>query len=412
MSQSSPIRAKKIICLVGTRPEGIKMAPVIRALKQTDWAETLVLSTGQHREMVRQTLDLFGIPIDIDLDVMQPDQSLAGLSARIFERIDPLLVAEKPDLVLVQGDTTSVMCAAMACFYRRIPVGHVEAGLRTGDLDNPFPEEMNRLIAGHASAIHFAPTATARANLLAERHDPATVHVTGNTVIDALLDVTGRDRACAYSRPGRRLVLVTAHRRENFGAPFEAILDAVAELHDSHPDVDFVYPVHPNPNVRGPAHARLGGLERVSLIEPASYEDLAGLIKASHLVLTDSGGIQEEAPALGKPVLVLRSETERPEAVEAGVAKLVGTDRRRIVAEASRLLTDPAAYGRMARGVSPYGDGRAASRIVRLCGAFLGVETEKRDTVVPFQPIRRPQPAAGAARPVRKPARTPLRRTS
>lgn len=390
---------KKIICMVGTRPEGIKMAPVIQALRKADWAETIVLSTGQHREMIRQTLDLFGIGIDLDLDVMEANQTLAGLSAKIFQRIDPLLVEHKPDMVLVQGDTTSVMCASLACFYRRIPVGHVEAGLRTGDLQNPFPEEMNRLIAGYASAIHFAPTLSSRANLLAEKHRPETVHVTGNTVIDALLEVTGRDLACAWPTQGRRLVLVTAHRRENFGEPFANILAALKELHDRHPDVEFVYPVHPNPNVREPAHAALAGLERMHLIEPANYSELAGLMKAAHLVLTDSGGIQEEAPALGKPVLVLRSETERPEAVTAGVAKLVGTDTRRIVAEATKLLTDPAAYKAMARGVSPYGDGKAAERIVRLTEAFLKVGSGEAK-VLPFRP-RAPRTVA-AKRPARR----------
>jgi UDP-N-acetylglucosamine 2-epimerase (non-hydrolysing) len=401
---------KKIICMVGTRPEGIKMAPVIKAFKQADWAETIVLSTGQHREMIRQTLDIFGIGIDIDLDVMEPNQTLAGLSAKIFQRIDPLLVEHAPDMVLVQGDTTSVVCAALACFYRRIPVGHVEAGLRTGDLQNPFPEEMNRLIAGYASAIHFAPTVSSRDNLLAEKHRPETVHVTGNTVIDALLDVAARNPACAWPTPGKRLVLVTAHRRENFGEPFENILEAVRDLHDRHKDVEFVYPVHPNPNVRGPAHAKLSRLERVHLIEPASYEDLTGLMQAAHFVLTDSGGIQEEAPALGKPVLVLRSETERPEAVQAGVAKLVGTDRARIVAEATKLLTNDAAYRAMARGVSPYGDGRAAERIVRLSREFLKADDAAEATVLPFRPVssgytRPPQGSRAAPRPARKTAR-------
>lgn len=347
------------------------MAPVIRALKAEPWAQTIVVSTGQHREMIRQTLGIFDIGIDIDLDVMEPDQTLAGLSAKIFTRLDPLLVEIKPDLVLVQGDTTSVMVAALSCFYRRIPVGHVEAGLRTHDLQNPFPEEMNRLIAGHASAIHFAPTQASHDNLIAEQHDPASVHITGNTVIDALLDVAGRDLPCAFPRPGRRLVLITAHRRENFGAPLLAICQAIKTLHDTHTDVDFVYPVHPNPNVRGPVYQNLAGLERLHLCDPVNYLELTALMKASTFVLTDSGGIQEEAPALGKPVLVLRSETERPEAVAAGVARLVGTDAATIIAECSKLLTDPAAYKAMARGVSPYGDGKGAARIAALCKSFL-----------------------------------------
>lgn len=367
----SEVALKKIVCLVGTRPEGIKMAPVIRTLQKQGWARTIVVSTGQHREMIRQTLGIFDIGIDIDLDVMEPNQTLAGLSAKIFQRLDPLLVDLAPDLVLVQGDTTSVMVAALGCFYRRIPVGHVEAGLRTHDLNNPFPEEMNRLIAGHASAIHFAPTQSSYDNLIAERHDPASVHITGNTVIDALLDVAGRDLPCPFPRPGRRLVLVTAHRRENFGAPLIDICRAIQTLHDTHEDVDFVYPVHPNPNVRGPVFEHLSGLERLTLCDPVNYLELTALMKASTFVLTDSGGIQEEAPALGKPVLVLRSETERPEAVSAGVARLVGTDTATIIAECRKLLTDPAAYGAMARGVSPYGDGKAAQRIAALCKDYL-----------------------------------------
>ena len=362
---------KKIICMVGTRPEGIKMAPVIRALKREPWAQTIVVSTGQHREMIRQTLGIFNIGIDIDLDVMEPDQTLAGLSAKIFTRLDPLLVEHKPDLVLVQGDTTSVMVAALSCFYRRVPVGHVEAGLRTHDIQNPFPEEMNRVVAGHASALHFAPTQSSYDNLIAEGHDAASVHITGNTVIDALLDVAARDLPCAWPKPGRRLVLITAHRRENFGAPLLSICRAIRTLHDTHPDVDFVYPVHPNPNVRGPVYQNLAGLDRLHLCEPVNYLELTALMKACHFALTDSGGIQEEAPALGKPVLVLRSETERPEAVSAGVARLVGTDYETIVREAGLLLTDEAAYRAMARGISPYGDGKGAERIAGLCKAFL-----------------------------------------
>lgn len=362
----------RILCLVGTRPECIKMAPVITALAATDWAEPVVVSTGQHREMTRQILDLFDIAIDHDLDVMRPDQTLAGLSSRIFSKLDPLLAKEHFDLVLVQGDTTSVMVSGLAAFYRQIAVGHVEAGLRTHDLMRPFPEELNRRIAGLVTNLHFAPTESASANLLRENVDPEFVHVTGNTVIDALLAIADSDPACDYpSVPGRRLVLVTAHRRENFGQPIIDICAAIADLHDRHPDLEFVYPVHPNPNVQGPVRAALGALERVHLLPPADYQDLVGLMKRSHLVLTDSGGIQEEAPALGKPVLVLRDETERPEAVSAGVAKLVGSNRDRIVAAAETLLGDPEAYARMARGASPYGDGKAAGRIVDACRDFL-----------------------------------------
>ena len=325
--QTSDTR-KRILCLVGTRPECIKMAPVIKALKQTDWADAVIISTGQHRELVSQILGMFDIAIDHDLDVMQPDQSLAGLSSRIFVKLDPLLVDSKYDLMLVQGDTTSVMVAALAAFYRQIPVGHVEAGLRTHDLMRPFPEELNRRVAGLVSCLHFAPTLSSSNNLLREHVDPSTVHITCNTVIDALLDVAARDLPCAYpTSPDRKLILVTAHRRENFGAPLLEICGAIRDLHDRHSELEFVYPVHPNPNVREPVYAELGSLQRVHLVPPADYEVLVAMIRNAFIVLTDSGGIQEEAPALGKPVLVLRDETERPEAVDAGVARLIGPHR-------------------------------------------------------------------------------------
>lgn len=348
------------------------MAPVIKALQREAWAEPVVVSTGQHREMVHQILSLFEIGIDRDLDVMVPNQTLSGLSSRIFAKLDPLLEAGGFDMILVQGDTTSVMVAALAAFYRRIPIGHVEAGLRTHDIERPFPEELNRVVTGLVTKLHFAPTARARDNLLNEGKPAQSVHVTGNTVVDALLDVAGRDLPCDFpTRPDRRLVLVTAHRRENFGAPIREICSALSELHERFSDLEFVYPVHPNPNIREPVHAELGRLERVHLVPPADYQALIMLMKRSTLVLTDSGGIQEEAPALGKPVLVLRDETERPEAVEAGVAKLVGARRDRIVAEAARLLTDATEYALMARAGSPYGDGFAAQRIVALCNEFL-----------------------------------------
>jgi UDP-N-acetylglucosamine 2-epimerase (non-hydrolysing) len=322
--------------------------------------------------MVHQILSLFDIGVDQDLDVMVPNQTLSGLSSRIFAKLDPLLETGNFDLILVQGDTTSVMVAALASFYRRIPIGHVEAGLRTHDIERPFPEELNRIVTGLVTKLHFAPTLRASDNLVKEGKAPHSVHVTGNTVVDALLDVADRDLPCDFpSRPDRRLVLVTAHRRENFGGPILAICDALRELHDRFINLEFVYPVHPNPNIREPVYAALGGLERVHLTAPADYQDLIMLMKRSTLILTDSGGIQEEAPALGKPVLVLRDETERPEAVEAGVARLVGAQREQIVAEAARLLTDKAEYAAMARAGSPYGDGMAAHRIVGLCKEFL-----------------------------------------
>ena len=363
---------KRILCLVGTRPECIKMAPVIKALQQQEWVEPVVVSTGQHREMVRQVLGVFGIEIDHDLDVMVPNQTLSGLSSRIFAKLDPLLETGLFDLILVQGDTTSVMVASLAAFYRRIPIGHVEAGLRTHDIERPFPEELNRVVTGLVTKLHFAPTARAKENLLREGKDAASVHVTGNTVIDALLEVARREFPCAYpSRPDRRLILVTAHRRENFGAPIQQICAAIGELHDRFADLEFVYPVHPNPSIHEPVHRALADLERVHLIEPADYQTLVALMQRSTLILTDSGGIQEEAPGLGKPVLVLREETERPEAVEAGVARLVGSQRARIVAETEKLLTNPAEYASMSRGGSPYGDGAASERIVALCKQFL-----------------------------------------
>jgi len=348
------------------------MAPVIRGLRQQEWAEPVVVSTGQHREMVGQLLGLFGIGIDCDLDVMVANQTLSGLSSRIFAALDPVLERERFDLMLVQGDTTSVMIAALVAFYRGIPLGHVEAGLRTHDLKRPFPEELNRVVAGLVADLHFAPTAGAQANLLREGKKPSSVHVTGNTVIDALLGVAKLDFPCAFpTRAGRRLVLVTAHRRENFGAPIREICAAIRELHDRFADLEFVYPVHPNPNIHVPVHQILGDMERVFLVPPVDYQTLVMLMKRSTFILTDSGGIQEEAPALGRPVLVLRDETERPEAVEAGVARLVGTQRSRILEEAVKLLTDQDEYSAMSRGISPYGDGKAAERIIALCKEFL-----------------------------------------
>jgi len=370
------VARRKIACVFGTRPECIKMAPVITGLQMASFCDVLVINTGQHRDLSRQALSLFGLQSNVDLDVMSVDQSLADLSARILTKLDALLAETHPDLLLVQGDTTSAYISALSAFYRRIPVGHVEAGLRTHDLRKPFPEEFNRVAISLMSTIHFAPTESAKANLLREGVPEGAIHVTGNTVIDALLAVAEMDHACDFpTRPNRRLILVTAHRRENFGNPIHEICRALRELHDRFPDVEFDYPVHPNPNIREPVTAHLSGHERIHLVPPADYITLVGLMKRATVVLTDSGGIQEEAPALGKPVLVMRQETERPEAVAAGVAKLLGTDSRKIVDETSRLLTDAAAYEAMARGVSPYGDGRAAARIVEHCRRLLSVQS-------------------------------------
>ncbi|MCW5892866.1 MAG: UDP-N-acetylglucosamine 2-epimerase (non-hydrolyzing) [bacterium] len=363
---------QRIVCVVGTRPEAIKMAPVIEALRRERWARPYVLVTAQHREMLDQVMQLFGIRADDDLNVMRPNQQLPALTAQLITGLDAAFARARPDAVLAQGDTTTVLCAALVAFYRRIPFGHVEAGLRTGDLGYPFPEEANRVLASRVTRWHFAPTATARANLLREGIDPATVHVTGNTVIDALLSVAPRARGVDLGfAAGKRLLLMTAHRRENFGAPMEAVFAAVRELADHFTDLAVLYPVHPNPNVKEPAERILGGHPRIRLVAPLDYEPFVAAMSAAYLVVTDSGGVQEEAPALGKPVLVLRNETERPEAVDAGVVRLVGPVRERIVEAVATLLTDANAYRAMARGVSPYGDGHAAGRIVDVLGRDL-----------------------------------------
>lgn len=354
------------------------MAPLIKALKREPWARVTVLSTAQHRGLLDQVLSLFDIVPDVDLDIMRPNQALPELTARLITALDERFVELAPDVVLAQGDTTTVMTAALVAFYRRVPFGHVEAGLRTHDLDNPFPEEMNRLVAGHLAKWHFVPTERSRQNLLREGIGSDAIHVTGNTVIDALLEVAATDWPLGIPlAESKRLVLVTAHRRENFGEPFRAVCRAIRTLVERYPDIEVMYPVHPNPNVRDVAYDLLGDHPRIRLCEPLDYAPFVEAQKRAYLILTDSGGVQEEAPALGKPVLVLRSETERPEAVDEGVVRLVGTDEGRIVAEASKLLDSVEAYGEMARGVSPYGDGRAAQRIVDvLRGAMAGLKEE------------------------------------
>lgn len=364
--------SSRILVVVGTRPEAVKLAPVIHALRRADWATTRVLATAQHRQMLDQIHAFFGIRPDRDLDVMRPSQALVDLTARLLTGLDPVLAEEKPDLVLAQGDTTTVMVTALACFYRQVAFAHVEAGLRTGDLRNPFPEELNRVLVGRMAALHFAPTVGARANLLREGVPESSVHVTGNTVIDALLWAADRvDTAPFTPARGKRLVLVTAHRRENFGAPFEAVCHALRDV-AGRPDVELLYPVHPNPAVRDTAHRILGGHPSIRLVDPLDYPAMVAAMRACTLILTDSGGVQEEAPSLGKPVLVLRTTTERPEGVAAGAAKLVGTDRATIVAAANRLLDDAGVYAAMAAVSNPYGDGRAAERIVEACRRHLG----------------------------------------
>lgn len=362
---------KKILCVVGTRPEAIKMAPVILALKKEPWAEVRVLATAQHRHMLDQVLNFFDIEPDIDLDIMRPNQALTTLTARLLLDMDDVLLAEKPDVVLVQGDTTTVMAVSLACFYHRIPIGHVEAGLRTWDMDNPFPEEANRVITGRFARWHFAPTESSRQNLLREGIVDDAITVTGNTVIDALLMTAKKDLELGIDiDASKRLILITSHRRENFGEPFRNICHALKTLAERNPDVQFLYPVHPNPNVKDVAHEMLGASPNIILCAPLDYAPFVAAMQRSYLIISDSGGVQEEAPALGKPVLVLRDETERPEAVEQLVVKLVGSNYDRIVSETQRLLDDEAAYAGMSRGISPYGDGRGAERIVNVLKAF------------------------------------------
>lgn len=365
----------KVLSIFGTRPEAVKMAPVVRALQQRpEEIESVVCVTAQHRQMLDQALALFNIQPDFDLNVMQPNQTLAQLTANVLTGLDPILTEVKPDWVLVQGDTTTVMAAALASFYRQIRVGHVEAGLRTWNKYHPFPEEVNRKIATSICDLHFCPTEVSRQNLLREGVPDSSIRVTGNTVIDALqlaVDMPYDPSAGPLSTVpwNKRLVLVTAHRRENFGAPLEQICLALRDIAEAYagdgPDgAHLVYPVHLNPNVQTTARRLLADVPNITLTAPLDYLPLVYLMKRATLVITDSGGIQEEAPGLGKPVLVLRETTERPEAVTAGTVRLVGADRAEIVSQARRLLDDPAEYAHMARAVNPYGDGLAAGRIV------------------------------------------------
>ena len=368
----------KILSIFGTRPEAIKMAPVVKELeKHPGQIESRVCVTAQHREMLDQVLELFAIQPDHDLDLMQPGQSLSDLTARVFTALDPVFIEEKPDWVLVQGDTTTVMAASLVAFYHQIKVGHVEAGLRTFDKWQPFPEEINRKIAGVVADLHFAPTETSRENLLREGVKPETIHVTGNPVIDALQLVAAKpyelDSGDLAGIPWeKRIILVTAHRRENHGKPLENICLALLRLVREFKDIQVVYPVHLNPQVHELVQRLLGGNERITLLPPLNYQPLVQLMKRSYLVLTDSGGIQEEAPGLGKPVLVLREKTERPEAIAAGTVKLVGTDQQQIYQAACDLLNNEEAYKSMAQAVNPYGDGKAAGRIVELLRDFTG----------------------------------------
>ena len=410
----------KISVIFGTRPEAIKLAPVILALGRKPGVECQVCVTAQHRQMLDQVLAVFNIVPDCDLNLMRSNQAPAAFAARALNAIGKYLSAEQPDLVLIQGDTTTVFCAALAAFYQGIPVGHIEAGLRTWNLRSPWPEEANRVLTSRLATLHFAPTEWSRKNLLREGVDKETIFVTGNTIIDSLflaLKKIGKSpprigglpeclqpkkrAAGRRGAPSPRMVLITGHRRENFGKGFENICFAIADLVSRFPDVHFVYPVHLNPNVREPVNRILGFMPRprnfsarrskpssgkhgnIHIIEPLSYLEFVALMNQAHLILTDSGGIQEEAPSLGKPVLVMRDTTERPEAVRAGTARLVGTKRTKIIQETSLLLSDPKAYAAMARPTNPYGDGTAAAQIVRCSLGFLRATIGDPNVTIP-----------------------------
>jgi UDP-N-acetylglucosamine 2-epimerase (non-hydrolysing) len=379
---------KRIVAVIGTRPEAIKMAPVVAAIERSGRYELSTVNTGQHRELIGQVIDLFGMRISRDLAVMTENQGLSCLLARLLERIDGALAGLKPDLVMAQGDTSTVLASVLVAFNRQVPFAHVEAGLRTGDLRSPFPEEANRVLVSRLAALHFAPTETAAENLRNEGISEDRIIVTGNTIIDALFMQLARQRSLDRRRSmesilkaqigpdfgSRPFVLVTGHRRENFGRGFQEICDGLVELSKQYRDYLFIYPVHLNPNVRHVVQRRLGETENIRLIKPQPYAEFVALLAGCRLVLTDSGGVQEEAPCLGIPVLVMRDTTERPEGIAAGTAKLVGADKKSIVAEASRILSDETIYRAMAEAVNPYGDGKAAKRIVEAIDLFFGCE--------------------------------------
>ena len=364
---------KKIMLAFGTRPEAIKMAPLVQALEKHPDFEPQVVVTAQHREMLDQILELFGITPHVDLNLMQPGQTLAALTSRIIDQLTPVIGELNPDAILVQGDTTTTFCSALAAFYQNVPIGHVEAGLRTGDIRAPFPEEMNRVLTTRLARWHFAATDNNRQTLLGEGVDEASVFVTGNPVIDALLQVRDRIESGQQSDATKELtsqlerpyVLVTGHRRESFGDGFESICRAIATLAQRHPKLDIVYPVHLNPRVQEPVNRVLGNLQNVRLIAPQSYEPFVALMCGAKFILTDSGGVQEEAPSLGKPVLVMRDQTERQEGLDGGV-RLVGTNEEKILSEAERLISDETHYKQMAEAINPYGDGTTSQRIVEL----------------------------------------------
>ncbi len=382
---TDPLARKVVACVIGTRPEAIKMAPVVLRLRQFDGLRVRLISTGQHRELLDQALADFDLTLDRDLGLMRPGQTLAEITARALTSLDEAFAAESPDLVLAQGDTTTVLAAALASFYRRVPFGHVEAGLRTGQPDRPFPEEKNRVLAGHLASVHFAPTPRSRLNLLREGISNASIHVTGNTAIDALRLTADQPCRLPVRLQTDRMILVTAHRRESFGEPMVEICRAIIDLVDRDPQLSVVFPVHPNPSVRSVVGSLLQGRPRIQLIEPVGYREFVGLMRGSFLILTDSGGVQEEGPALGKPVLVLRDETERPEAVEAGTVQLVGPHRSAIVESVESLAREPDRYRQFAQVANPYGDGWAAERIARVILGRFGLEIA--DDPAGFSPI-------------------------
>ncbi|MEH1939019.1 MAG: UDP-N-acetylglucosamine 2-epimerase (non-hydrolyzing) [Nostoc sp.] len=369
---------KRVCIILGTRPEAIKLAPVIQVFQKSSSFELQVILTGQHREMVEQVMQLFNIKADYDLEIMQVKQSLNDITCRSLQGLEALFQVKKPDLVVVQGDTTTAFAAALAAFYHKIPVGHVEAGLRTDDIFNPYPEEANRRLISQITQLHFAPTPWAvenlhRSGVLGE------IHMTGNTVIDALLNVAATQVVCnvpGLNWDSYRVLLATVHRRENWGEPLLAIAQGFLQILDKFPDTALLLPLHRNPTVRVPLQELLGNHPRIFLTDPLDYGELVGAIGRSHLLLTDSGGLQEEAPSLGKPVLVLRDTTERPEAVAAGTAKLVGTTSENIFANAAELLSDPDAYEAMANAINPFGDGHAAERILQIVENYLGISSE------------------------------------
>ena len=374
---------KKVLCVFGTRPEAIKMAPVVKAIQQRENMQCVVAVTAQHREMLDQVLQLFHIEADYDLNLMKQGQTLTDITAGVLRGLEDILKTEKPDLVLVHGDTTTTFAATLAAFYQQIPVGHVEAGLRSGNMYSPYPEEANRKLTGVMTTLHFSPTPEARNNLVRENTSAERIFVTGNTVIDALLKTVRADFQFEDTllqellNTDKKKVLITAHRRENQGEPMRRIFRAVKRLHDTLPETEFIFPIHKNPKVREQAAEILGGLSRVHIIEPLEYEPFSNMMARVDLILTDSGGVQEEAPALGKPVLVLRDTTERPEAVRAGTVELVGTDEELIYNTALQLLTDEIVYQKMANAVNPYGDGKACGRIMDAMDYFFGIRAEK-----------------------------------